>query len=162
MSMDDCHCQDLQRLATRLATGDLPADQRERLAGHLASCPRCRARVLSTDPLCASLLTPPAPPPPATLHTRIAAAAAPELAQRRQAGPGRRWWASLSPGLRLATAALWLLGLGLGWGLGRSALTPPSAAPAPRESSPTVSLLAGQTPGSLVTCYDNLLAPEGP
>lgn len=158
--MDDC--QDLPRLASGLAAGELSADEHERLAAHLAQCPQCRAQLLADDPLLATLLAAPLPPQAIDLSARLVAAAAPELAQRRRAGSGQRWWASLSPGLRLATAALWMLGLGVGWWLSTEALEAQAAAAQSQEPTATVSLLAGKTPGSLVASYDTLLAAEGP
>ncbi|MFW5750110.1 MAG: hypothetical protein ACOCZK_00530 [Planctomycetota bacterium] len=101
-------CSDLDRLATALADGDLlPPCGRTAPADHLAVCPACRERLAALDPLSGvALEAPPPPPSPEELAPRIVAVATPELARRRQASPVRRWWEPLTPGLRLAAAAL--------------------------------------------------------
>ncbi len=156
-------CAEIETLSTAAGKGGLIAAERRRLAEHLSRCPACRTRHAAGDPFLVALLLDDPPPPPPDLAVRLAAAAAGPLARRREAGPARRWWSSLSPGLRLATAALWLLGLGLGWQLARTVLVAPPPPPPPSSAAfPTVDLLAGGPPASLVTCYDKLLASGGP
>lgn len=97
----------------------LTPGERERLAGHLPSCPACRTRLDELSALRQSLRELPSPmlgfDLAARLEERLRAASAP----RR---PVRRFWAGWAPGGLSAVAALasgvWLGGLLIGAGAG--------------------------------------------
>jgi len=113
-------CARMEEYLHAYVDGELKPMPRRQLEEHMNACAACRARVQALWALDATLRAVPLPEAPDALTARILAAASEYRARRAARRPMARWWGSRwSPwALRMAVAAVVLVGLGLGGWLG--------------------------------------------
>jgi len=111
-------CQDIQSQLNRYLDGELPAEERSRVEQHLSVCDDCRGMLEDLRTLSAALAKVPAPlDVPSGFAERVMAHAA-----QRTEPPTTimRQWYSFSPLMRIAAAAMLVLGIALGALMARS------------------------------------------
>jgi anti-sigma factor RsiW len=101
------------QLLTALALGEVDATTRQRLAGHLATCPTCRAEVASLEDTLASLADWPDEAPPTDGLERVLARLAPSPERPRVAAASNGWLAATLrclAGVSAGATLIYLLG----------------------------------------------------
>jgi len=123
-------CRTARRRLNAYLDGELLAAERSRMEEHLDHCEGCRAALERLRGVADALAAASAPPPvPEGFHWRLMARAAQNSEQSRRRPVVVRLWSSFSPAMRLAAAAMLVLGIGLGgligWDLSRATAKPP-------------------------------------
>ncbi|MFW6107497.1 MAG: anti-sigma factor family protein [bacterium] len=167
-------CEQVREKLDAYAADELTAGVREQVADHLAACEGCRQALARQRHLAALLRGVPAPPVPDGFRARLMVAARERLSARERpvtapASPWR-WWRSASVPMRLAAAAVLVLGLSLGALMGldaaRSASPGPSAGVQVAQADPTavynLDALADAPGGSLAEAYLTLASARKP
>ncbi|MBN1673139.1 MAG: zf-HC2 domain-containing protein [Kiritimatiellae bacterium] len=113
-------CARIEEYLHAYMDGELPPMPRRQVEEHMKACAACRAHVQALWALDATLRAVPLPEASDALTARILAAASEYRAGRAARRPMARWWGGRwKPwALRMAVAAVVLLGLGLGGWLG--------------------------------------------
>ncbi len=148
-------CRHIQSMLNRYLDGELSSEQRGDIERHVGACDSCREaleRLRATAAALSQLAQP--PDIPAGFAERAVIRAARRREQRRVVVP---FWKSFSPAMRLAAAAMVILGLGLGSMMGLDfvggSATPPDLAQADPDAVYGFDYLSDAPAGSLADAY---------
>ncbi len=132
------NCQDIQNRFNSYVDGQLSGSERNQVEAHLKECRLCKAALAEIDSLAAVLLQADNPPAPSNLTDKIMAAAQDRFVQE----PSTFWnpvaWLRLaSVPMQAAAAGVLVVGLSLGFTLGKSiAESPEPQATAGSQADP--------------------------
>lgn len=115
------NCQDIQSKLADYIDGRLSGIERSQLRTHLVSCVSCRSELAKLDPFALLLLQTDPPPVPPDLTSRILAAARDRNCREQTSSWNPLSWWRLAPvSMQAAAVGILVVGLGLGFALGKS------------------------------------------
>lgn len=148
-------CRKAKRELNRYLDGELPVRDRDHINWHLAECSSCRESLERLRVVGDALGELPEPPDlPAGFAERVIVRAERRLEERPAVVP---FWKSFSPAMRIAAAAVLMLGIGLGALMARSLSTGASPPSSLGEADPSevygIDYLTEAPGGSLADAY---------
>ena len=152
-------CLTVKRKLNALLDAELPAAERARVEEHLHECASCRQALDRLRGVAAALAQAPEPPPvPVRFAERLMATAARRAEQASHRPVVVRLWPSFPPAMRVAAAAMLVLGIGvgvlMGWDLSRTPSKPSRlAAAADLNAVYGLDYLSEAPTGSLADVY---------
>ena len=154
------NCRTAQSKLNRYLDGELPVRDRDHVERHLRECPSCRSELERLRVVADAMATLPEPPEvPAGFAERVVNRAAQDMGRRGQA---LMFWQSVSPPMRIAAAAMIVLGVCLGALMSRDLLRgrdpAPDVAVTELDTSYGFDYLTDAPEGSLADSYLALAA----
>ena len=151
-------CRDVNSRLNRYLDGELSDQERRAIERHVGTCAACHEALERLHGADAAVLQLPEPPDvPTGFAQRVIARAARRREQRPLVAP---FWQSFSPAMRVAAAAMVMLGLGIGVLMGldlvRGPATPSDVAAADLDAVYGFDYLSDAPGGSLADAYITL------